>query len=184
MGDRVLLQCMKVPIVLSPKLHAKWIGPFYITDVGQNNTYKIRRASRIHSNRLKHYEDPRNYRDPVVQDRQQNIELENQIDDENIDQHHSNADVTNSVRDESESSQSNDEKDDENEFLAEKFIAKRKRNGKNFYRVKWVGYKRTSWVPDEDIGEGLLVGFYTKHTKSGKIRKRKQSSCFNKIKRI
>lgn len=34
-GDQVMLKCMKVPKGFSPKLHAKWEGPFYITNVNQ-----------------------------------------------------------------------------------------------------------------------------------------------------
>lgn len=30
-GDRVLLKCMKIPKGFSPKLHARWEGPFYVT---------------------------------------------------------------------------------------------------------------------------------------------------------
>ena len=33
-------------------------------------------------------------------------------------------------------------------------------NGKYYYRVKWVGYAKTSWRPEEDIGEGLLIEYH------------------------
>lgn len=192
-GNRVLLQCMKVPKKLSPKLHAKWVGPYYITDVGTNNTYKIRRVvdhkivkSRIHANRLKHYEDPRNYRTPNND--------QNQDDDDNQATNNTNNNPVpdkastdnknndkNDDKDKDNNGIDNDNDDDQDEFLAEKLVAKRKRNGKNYYRVKWVGYKRTTWVPEEDIGEGLLVDFYTKYTKDGKLRKKKLKSCFTKL---
>ena len=45
-------------------------------------------------------------------------------------------------------------------------------NGKSFYKVEWLGYKKTTWKPEENIGEWLLVDFYTKHTKAGIKRKR------------
>ncbi|VDI68391.1 Hypothetical predicted protein [Mytilus galloprovincialis] len=72
--------------------------------------------------------------------------------------------------------QQNDETHDEdNDFVAEKLFAKKRRHGKNYYKVKWVGYKKTTWDPEEIIGEGLLVEFYTKFTKSGTKRKRPTS---------
>lgn len=37
-GDMVMLKAMKVPKGLSPKLHVKWDGPFYIVDVRDNHT--------------------------------------------------------------------------------------------------------------------------------------------------
>lgn len=64
-GQSVLLHSTKVPVGLSPKLHDPWDGPFYITAIGPNNTYKLRRCSNhkelksfIHANRLKRYENP------------------------------------------------------------------------------------------------------------------------------
>lgn len=64
-GQSVLLHSTKVPVGLSPKLHNPWDGPFYITAIGPNNTYKLRRCSNhkelksfIHANRLKRYENP------------------------------------------------------------------------------------------------------------------------------
>ncbi|VDI58931.1 Hypothetical predicted protein [Mytilus galloprovincialis] len=74
-GDYVMLQSMKVPKGLSPKLHPKWDGPFYVTNFGQNNTCKLRRCSdhkliksRIHTNRMKPFIDPRDYRNlPEIQ---------------------------------------------------------------------------------------------------------------------
>ncbi|CAC5373752.1 unnamed protein product [Mytilus coruscus] len=155
-GDRVLLQCMEVPKGLSPKLHAKWIGPYYITNVGQNNTYKLRRMSdhkiiksRIHANRIKPYEDPRNVREPVrridddindnnsqnddsidIDKHDDEIQLPNNVDDENLEQDKQN--------DTDKDDQTQSETDDDSEFLAEKLVAKKKKNGKNYYRVKWV----------------------------------------------
>lgn len=141
-GNRVLLQCMKVQKGLSPKLHAKWIEPYYITNVSENNTYKLRRISdhkilksRIHANRLKHYEDPRNYRNPIMENEPQNQEVDNQGTQE----------VHNPELDEHTPVEGQEDND---EFLAEKLVAKRKRNGKIFYRVKWVGYKTSTWVPE------------------------------------
>ena len=40
-GDWVLLKSMKVPKGHSPKLYPKHEGPFYITELGPNFTYKL-----------------------------------------------------------------------------------------------------------------------------------------------
>ncbi|CAC5417671.1 unnamed protein product [Mytilus coruscus] len=144
-GDRVLLQCMKVPKGLSRKLHPKWIGPYYITND-------------------KPYEDPRNVREPVrrinndindnnsqnddsidIDKNDDEIQLPNNVDDENLEQDKQN--------DTDKNDHTQSETDDDSDFLAEKLVAKKKRNGKNYYSVKWVGYKKTTWVAEEDIGE-------------------------------
>lgn len=190
-GDRVLLQCMKIPKGFSPKLHAKWEGPFYINHANQN-TYKLRRIrdhklvkSCIHANRLKRYEDPRDVRGPIVQMNRNDNGDNRDNDDDNV----GNNDNINNRQDDNDTqdlqSQSQTMTDDnaqidENVFEAEKLVARRRRNGENFYRVKWLGYKKTTWVPEKDIGEGLLVDFYTKHTQSGKSRKKKLTSCFKR----
>ena len=143
---------MKVPVGLSLKLHAKWIGPFYITNVSQNNTYKIRRASdhkilksRIHANRLKHYEDPRNYNTLKMLSLIIMITLT----------------ILTQILTQIKMLKQ----------MMKKILGREMAT--NYYRVKWVGYKKATWVPEEDIGEGLLIEFYTKYTKDGKLRKRK-----------
>ena len=43
-ADRVWLYCTKVPPGMTPKLHRKWVGPYYIVYSGPHNTYKLRRC--------------------------------------------------------------------------------------------------------------------------------------------
>ena len=62
--------------------------------------------------------------------------------------------------------------DDDDNFEAEKLLGKKRSDGKNYYRVKWVGFKKTTWEPEENIGDGLLTEFYTRFTQAGKRRKR------------
>ena len=64
-GDLVLLFTPKVPIGHAAKLHRQWSGPWYIADMGPNNTYRLRHSvnhkeskSLIHANRLKHFHTP------------------------------------------------------------------------------------------------------------------------------
>ena len=80
--DNVWLYCQKTTPGLSPKLSKKWLGPYYIVDVGDNHTYKLRRCndhrpvkSRIHANRLKPALDPDDRPTLVPQDPQVDVDL-------------------------------------------------------------------------------------------------------------
>ncbi|CAG2235679.1 unnamed protein product [Mytilus edulis] len=173
-GDYVMLQSMKVPKGLSPKLHPKWDGPFYVINVGQNNTCKLRRCSdhkliksRIHTNRMKPYIDPRDHR--TIPDIQRNVAQNNRDRVDDIDDVQ-NDNIDSSQNDDEQMQQNdahmqqndallqqNDETNDEdNDFIAEKLLAKKRRQGKNYYKVKWVGYKKTTWEPEENIGEAII----------------------------
>ena len=146
-GDQVMLKCMKVPKGFSPKLHAKWEGPFYITYVGQNSTYKLRRyldhkiiKSRIHANRLKHYVDPRNHRDPGIPVPQNAIDnITDNIDriDNNLTQKDNDKQA-----DQNDNEHLDEDDNEDDQFSAEKLLNERRRNGKNYYMVKWGGYKK------------------------------------------
>ena len=64
-AERVWLYCTKVAPGKAPKLHRKWTGPYYITQLGPNRTYRIRNCatnkevkSLINGVRLKPYFDP------------------------------------------------------------------------------------------------------------------------------
>ena len=66
-AQRVWLYCTKVPVGKAPKLHRKWVGPYYITMLGPNYTYKLRHCatnkevkSLVNVMRLKPYFDPEN----------------------------------------------------------------------------------------------------------------------------
>ena len=85
--------------------------------------------------------------------------MPNNVGDENLEQDQQ---KDNDKNDQSQNATDDDH--DDSEILAEILVAKKKRNGKNYYRVKWVGYKKTTWVAEEDIGEGLIVELYTKYT--------------------
>ena len=64
-AQRVWLYCTKVPVGKAPKLHQKWVGPYYITMLGPNHTYRLRNVrtnlevkSLVNAMRLKPYYDP------------------------------------------------------------------------------------------------------------------------------
>ena len=65
-AQRVWLYCTKVPVGKAPKLHRKWVGPYYITKLGPHHTYKLRNCatnkevtSLVNAQRLKPYYDPK-----------------------------------------------------------------------------------------------------------------------------
>ncbi|KAJ8049660.1 hypothetical protein HOLleu_02502 [Holothuria leucospilota] len=65
-GQRVRLYYSKVPVGQNAKLWQKWVGPYYISQLGPNYTMKLRRCSDnkaikslVHANRLKPYYDPK-----------------------------------------------------------------------------------------------------------------------------
>ncbi|VDI03589.1 Hypothetical predicted protein [Mytilus galloprovincialis] len=65
-AQRVWLYCTKVPVGKAPKLHRKWSGPYYITRIGPNSTYKLRNCatnkevvSMVNAQRMKPYYDPK-----------------------------------------------------------------------------------------------------------------------------
>ena len=65
--ERVWLYCTKVAVGKAPKLHRKWVGPYYITQLGPHHTFKVRNCatnkevkSLVNGVRLKPYYDPEN----------------------------------------------------------------------------------------------------------------------------
>ena len=73
-GDRVSLKLMHRTQGVSKKLTPRWEGPYYITRIGPNCTFKLRRCSDnlelkplVHADRLKRYIDGRDYRPPPNQ---------------------------------------------------------------------------------------------------------------------
>ena len=88
-GDNVLLKNLKVPKGLSPKLYPKTKGPFYITELGPNFTYKLRSCADhsevkclINASRLKKYVNPEPIRRELEQ-QQDNLPQDEQEEDEN-----------------------------------------------------------------------------------------------------
>ena len=100
-AQRVWLYCTKVPVGKAPKLHRKWVGPYYITMLGPNYTYKLRHCatnkevkSLVNAMRLKPYFDPEdrptNPPDPL-------LDNEEQLDPEELEQN-LNKDAENETR--------------------------------------------------------------------------------------
>ena len=100
-AQRVWLYCTKVPVGKAPKLHRKWVGPYSITMLGPNYTYKLHHCmtnkevkSLVNAMRLKPYFDPEdkptNPHDPL-------LDNEEQLDPEELEQNQ-NKDAENEAR--------------------------------------------------------------------------------------
>ena len=62
-GDKVLVERTWLKTNFSAKLETKWIGPYYVHNVLENNVYKLRTIEGrlvknvVHGNRLKEYKE-------------------------------------------------------------------------------------------------------------------------------
>lgn len=81
--DKVLIKANKIPFGLSPKLAEKYQGPYLISELGPNHTYKIRRCSNrkvlksfMNASQLKKYFDPDVERANIAQP--QDLQAQNQ----------------------------------------------------------------------------------------------------------
>ena len=162
-GDKVWLSVRKFPVGVSPKLCSKWDGPFFISNIGPNATFKLTRCttnkpvkSYIHANRLKPYNDPE-FRTVMYKNNTRRI----QPDDIPIPP--AQPDI-----------QQLPQRPNPDQFYEiEKLLGKKQIRGKTYFRVKWVGFQETTWEPQDEIPPLPLQEFYTTHTKAGKRRKRK-----------
>ena len=161
-GDLVLLKNQKVEPGLSPKLTEKFIGPYYVTLVGPNDTYKIRlvennkeHKSMVHVNRLRKYTDPC---ERIIT----NTPTPNDAQDDN-DQTDINQDV---------SDQTDNSWEPVRKLIGTKVIA-----GKRCYKVQWENPNlRPEWVDKQDISDHLIQLYHIDRTLKGTKRKRKQIS--------
>ena len=177
-GNIVLLHNPKVPVGLSPKLHRKWDGPFYITAQGSNHTYKLARCSdhkpvksTVHAKRLKLYNDPKHgeqlgtlseqkqptsiKQTPVVQ---KNEKVSKKKPNQNSNKE--------PIGDKSGPSTNNI--DDVSTGHIEKLVKYRIRKDKKEFRVKWIGYSDRTWEPVENRPPEMVRQFMINKTQHGK----------------
>jgi hypothetical protein len=159
-GDLVWIFDPVVPKGKSPKLHRKFVGPYYIAKKIADHTYILRHqqtnkqlAHPVNADRLKPFADRRDDLPPP------------QV-----------ADGTQS------SSPSPDDAPAEAETAAtqqwhevERLTHTKMVNRQRFYRVVWSDSSSApSWIPEEDESEALKREFHIKRTMTGKPRKRRQ----------
>ena len=178
-GDLVLLHNPKVPLGHSPKLHQKFVGPYYVTAAHENFTYTIRdcktqrqHPSRVHANRLKLFRSPAdrlyNSYDPV----QLNVDAPNS------------AEIAGAVQ--NGTGTTNDQNttgrtipaqiDDRPWHPAEKLLATRVSNKIRQYKVKWCSADPPSWINMNDVSPALIREFHVKRTQNGRRRRRRRAN--------
>ena len=178
-GDIAWLYNTKVPIGLSKKLHRKWTGPLYITQMGPNHTYKLRQCSDnremkslTHANRLKMFYD---LASRLVQSP---FQTANSNGNDERDDDETQSDIPNTAdnwqtQDNPQNNESNSNKENEGTWHPiDRICAFKTQNGKVYYRVKWADIPQTEWVLSENVSDFAKQQFHVYRTASGKRRKR------------
>jgi len=173
-GMLVWLHDPKTPPHLSPKLHPRFTGPYYITAPGGNNlTFYLRDAKTnklitkpVHAARLKRCYNNReiffasnpplppgnlisHQDEPLVADQTDQTEQNQQ-----------------------QQSQPKPEWQEVIKLLAVKTI-----RGKRHYKVEWKNRQHgNTWVPEENVSQYLKTLFHTKYTFLGKKRKKSRAA--------
>ena len=163
LGQQVMLRKENVIPGLTKKFAPKFDGPYYITKVCPNHTFRLRRQSnhkpirsRVHANRLKPYYNPtlRKYADGLNAQQQQIREsMDNEV--TNVRQNETEPEITN-----------------ETNLVVDKILASAYYRGERLYRVKWVGKKGSTWEKKQTIPQELVNQFHISHTAKGRKRKR------------
>ena len=158
-GESVLLYTPKTPKGISSKHFRKNSGSYYIVEKGPNFTFKIadlktnkEQRSLVSGTRLRPYYDDKDRR---IQPTPNEVDQTNNM----------NGNERNETREENEN-QSDPE--------AECLLKTKVRNQTRFYLVKWKDKNmKNTWVPKENIGEGLIKEYHIKYTSRGTRRKKK-----------
>ena len=192
--QQVMLKKHNITPGLSKKLCHKFEGPFYITKVGPNNTFNLRRQSnhkpmkpRVHANRLKPYYNPvlRRYAkivqqqqprqliqqpenlEPVTQNARQNMDTQVPGTEQIVQQtQNENREQLQVVQ------QPQNEGNMEQNYFVEKILASANYKGQKLYKVKWLGLKNTTWERKSTLPENLINDFHIAHNAQGRKRKR------------
>ena len=196
--DSVWLYNPKTEPGLTPKLVARWAGPYYITEKLGSTNYKLRDLStqkairnNVHSDRLKPYYNPalRPTNIPEAFARQQPEPLELEDDDEvtelkrpkdsQPDQNAQNAQQAKEEKKKNLQKETIDQTiaptDDSKNWELEKVLKGSYFRGCMVYRVRYRnkddGNSKTEWVYANDLPVEVRKDFHIKYTFSGKRRK-------------
>lgn len=168
-GDLVTLFTPKVPKGLSRKLYKKYDGPYVVTGEGPNFTYSLSHCDKdktiqyANAGRLSPYADPRDrYKhtpDPDNQpltDETQNVPT--------IDKQ--------TQGDSNEPTPSTQPTDTPQWYSVQKILGRRRQKGRTLYRIKWEGYKETTWEPEANLSPALLRQYKVDRAKKKRFRSR------------
>lgn len=181
LGQQVMLKKENVTPGLTKKFAPKFDGPYYITKVGPNHTFRLIRQSnhrpiksRVHANRLKPYFNPalRKYATLLDQQQQQRarvvVHAEQAAND--VNQTQSN-DLPNELY-ETPDVTTDPEMSNAKDLVIDKILASSYYRGERLYKVKWVDKKGTTWERKSTIPQELVNQFHIHHTATGRKRKR------------
>lgn len=178
LGQQVWLHKTHVPQGQCKKFQDKYVGPYYITDIGPNHSYKIKDGkthkqmkSFVHANRLKTYNDPEQRPEHLQEDEVQKQPLiPNQEEEQpqTTDQTQQQQQLVDQER-----AQQNTDTTETHEYgIVDKLLRCSKYRGRKLYQIKWKNHRKTTWEPEENIPSFLIREFHVNRTQKGKIRKR------------
>ena len=189
-GQRVWLHYFAKKKGVSAKLTRKWVGPFYIVHVVKGGSFMLRRCSDnvilkspVHPVRLKPFWDPNDRptnhvpinEDYVTDDA---ISSDNESDVGNELSSDNEAHVDNEPAKSAVNEHRDKEPPDKQEVLpqtyqVQRILASKKIGSTKFYKIKWIGFRETTWEPANHIPEELQRHFHTTCTAKGRKRKKK-----------
>ena len=186
--DKVLIKSNKVPIGLSPKLAEKYQGPYFISELGPNHTYKIRRCSTrkelksfMNASQLKKYYNPDIERAKIAQpqdpqaknqhpvDTQDSVDTQNVVDTQSQNTQPVNIDTDGD--DPQTQKQADEAKDDTQEYPYDIRRLVKYRNKDQYFYIEWSDGSKT-WEPQENVRPDLVAEYFQKYTKKGRVRKK------------
>ena len=194
--DSVWLYNPKTQPGLTPKLMARWYGPYYITEKTGPTNYRLRDLSThkavknvVHSDRLKPYYSPAlrptNIPEAYLRQPPEPIELEVDVEVERMRPAEQKQMENRKQKEKQEQKQDIHQEtetktttpaDDPNDWEIVKILKGSYYRGRMVYKVKYRNKKnessKTEWVYAEDLPVELRKDFHIKYTFSGKCRKR------------
>ena len=180
-GQRVLLRCSHNLPGISSKLQQKYDGPYYVTKALPHNVYILRRCSDnkalkspVNAARLRPYwtpdDRPTNPLEGDTDPVQTNLkDIPNTTTDLPTDPSaQAPAKPTNQPSD----AETHVPPVDDDVYLVDRLMACKTVNNVKHYKVKWTGYKETTWEPAGNIPDELIRDFHLRKTRRRRTRHR------------
>ena len=172
-------------IGLNPKLQPKYVGPYYITDVSDNNHYELRDCSthkplksRVNAERMKMFV-PTTIRDiPHNEVNNEGAEDASQADDSQPQANPEPSAGPSSVNDDVPDTQNKNDitpRSTDGERLVESISKCQNYKGKKWYHVKWANQRFKVWEIEENVPEEAIRQFHVNRTQTGKAQKAKKA---------
>jgi hypothetical protein len=175
-GDQVLVYNPHVPKGKASKLWKMWTGPYYITQIGPNHTYKLRLCADnselkvlIHANRLKPYfgREQRPQPQPTTAAAPAPAAVTGQAT-----QAPTQPPQTQNVLNDPMQGLPTAPNGPGQWHSIDKIIACKRQGKQIIYKVRWSSGNKTEWVNGDDITDEAKREFHVTKTASGKSRKR------------